>query len=220
MTAGSAWQQYAAALREVPHARQDAERQQDELASQHAADRRQAYAEVEAAADRRRQLDQRIGELQEHAANTLSEVGVPASGPRSAVTIPALDGIAGTARAVGWLTDQLDAAADDLRASRAAAAAVRTARQLLVVGVCLAVLGAVLSKLAGGSYAAALLTAALVLASVVVLRIVGTGLALGIGGVVLIVMVAAAWLDALRWIAPVALAMIAGARLLRWRDGG
>lgn len=219
------WQEYADALAGVAQARDAAKAEQSRLASEQAAARSAADSTVLETAQARDRLGAQLQDLESTASSTLASHDVPTDGPTTAISSVPPSTISEAVRTADRLTQQLAEAAEELAAARALARDAQARRTWLLVRVGLAVGGAVVALLAGGSFVDAFLAGGVVAGALVAVRARGgsqrDAVGIAVGALVVMVLVFAAggsFGDALFVLAVVAVAVWYGRRRLNRRS--
>lgn len=164
------WDSYVASLRQLATAREAEQQRQARIATNRANATSSANANVKAAADKRQQLERQVRELEKYAAKTLGEAQVPKSGPKATIKMAPIDTIETARRAISSLTQQLGQTAEQLLKARNRRREARDLRRnQLLTGVLLLV-GLILLKVVGGSWADALVGVVVALAALLVVR--------------------------------------------------
>ncbi|MFC0626378.1 hypothetical protein [Kribbella deserti] len=210
------WETYVASLRQLATAREAEQQRQARIATNRANATSSANANVKAAADRREQLERQVRDLEKYAAQTLADVQVSKLGPKATIKMAPIDTLETAKRAVTSLTRQLGDTADLLLKARKRRQEARDLRRNQLLTAVLLLAGFVLVKVVGGTWVDALV--AVVLALLVLLVVRGQTMSylsgLVVAGALLAVLVVLTAIGGSWWLSLIVAVVVIGAAAL------
>jgi hypothetical protein len=147
-----AWQQYARLVTRVAAAGADEQRRQATRRARRATEREEAETRLTAAVQQRQRLEQRVRELEAHAAGVLQAAKVSTSGERAAHDLEPIRDVDDADGAIDRLTRELDEVATALRERQARRGNLRSRMLTVAVVICAPIVVGAVVHFAGGNW--------------------------------------------------------------------
>ncbi|HYJ70247.1 MAG TPA: hypothetical protein VEX15_21555 [Nocardioidaceae bacterium] len=152
MSEQRAWQQYARLVTRVAAAGADEQRRQDTRRVRRATEREDAETMLKAAVQQRQRLEQRVRELEAHAAGVLQDANVSTSGERVASDLAPVRDVEDADSTIDRLTRELDEVASELRKRQARRGNLRSRMLTVAIVICAPIVVGSVVYVGGGNW--------------------------------------------------------------------